>query len=103
MNKNNTYNGSSGGTAGSAFKRNGSEFKKKTGNNQNSSGNSQNANRKHPDYCWGLNGKSNFCRFADKCRFVNKCSYCDSPQHGITKCPKLMKDKIEENMGANKQ
>ena len=88
LTKNNFASGS--GSLGQGFKKGGGEFKNKNGNNNG------NHHKKSSDYCWGLNGKSNFCRYGERCKFVNKCSYCDSPQHGITKCPKLLKDKNDE-------
>ena len=103
LNKSNNFTGANG-SAGNGFKRNGHDYKKRSsGQNVASTSGAQNTGKKHPDYCWELNGKSNYCKFGDRCRFVNKCSYCDSPLHDITKCPKLTKDKLEENSGANKQ
>ena len=80
---NNSNNG--GGPSNQNKRSNNGQNKRKSGGG---SGNN-NTNDIKDDYCWALNGKVNHCHFGSRCRYINKCSYCDSPHHGITKCPKL--------------
>ena len=43
-------------------------------------------------YCWNFN-KGVPCKYGAKCRFRECCSYCDSPEHAVLSCPKLMDNK----------
>ena len=93
LNKTNFHHETSSISGSQGFKK--GEYKKRSGSNAGSYAGGGGQQRKH-GYCWLLNGKGNYCKFGEKCKFLNKCSYCDSTQHGITKCPKLVQDKIEE-------
>ena len=64
---------------------NGSNFQK--GNGSQSS-NSRNVT-KRGRYCWNFN-KGVPCKYGKKCRFIEKCSHCDSTEHPVLSCPKLV-------------
>ena len=50
---------------------------------------SNNLKGKKPTYCWNFN-KGVPCKYGKKCRFIKRCSYCDSPEHALLSCPKLV-------------
>ena len=73
----------------------GSTFVSKyAGGNQfvNNSGTQVSAKKKKSTYCWYFNcGEP--CKYGKKCHFTEKCSYCDSPDHTVLSCPKLVGNK----------
>ena len=54
-----------------------------------SSGTNVPMKKRKPDYCWYFNS-GNPCKYGKKCRFIEKCSYCDSTEHPVLSCPKLL-------------
>ena len=85
----------------STFNNNHNPGNSSGGKRMNGDGTHKKRGSKKSNYCWGLNGKGNFCKFGERCKFINKCSYCDSTQHGKTKCPKLSKDEAAGTVSGN--
>ena len=57
-------------------------------NNINNGNGTQNK-RKKQVCCWNFN-KGVPCKYGKKCRFIERCSYCDSSEHAVLSCPKLV-------------
>ena len=77
-------------SAGSSFvhKSSGSTFSSAVGN-----GNQQlQPKKKRSAYCWYFN-RGEQCKYGKKCHFTEKCSYCDSSEHAVLSCPKLVGEK----------
>ena len=56
----------------------------------NAGSNSTSKKSGKPRYCWYFN-RGEKCKYGAKCHFVEKCSYCDSSEHAVLSCPKLVK------------